>query len=59
MAYVTWLGEKHFKLIWLNVDARMERFLQMSWVPRALSATADQHIRCNNPPYLYARSTSQ
>ena len=46
--YVAWLGEKFFKPIWLNVNARTEKILadELGW--RALSVTADQHIRYND-----------
>jgi len=48
MAYVAWLGEKNFKPIWLNVDARTETILADELGLRALSVAADQHIRCND-----------
>jgi len=49
MAYVAWLDEKHLKPIWLNVDARTEKVLADEFGWRALSVTADQRIRCNDP----------
>jgi hypothetical protein len=48
-AYITWLRHHHLKPIWLNVDARTEKFLleEMGW--RALSVTADQRLSPTDP----------
>ncbi|KAF7979700.1 hypothetical protein HWV62_41034 [Athelia sp. TMB] len=48
-AYVAWLKHNHLKPIWLNVDARTEKFLaeELGW--RALSVTADQRVQCDDP----------